>query len=150
MYATLLYMHSWFRWIVLIAGGIALVRAVTALKSKRAWAPEDRRFQLAYVSALDLQFVLGVILYVVSPITAFATLKDSMKVSALRFFNVEHVFMMVAAVAVAHVLAVRSKKAADDVRKLQLWSMGALLSFGLVLVSIPWPGFSWARPLFRL
>lgn len=150
MYTTLLYLHSWLRWIVLIAGAIAAVRAVMALSSKRTWTADDRKFQLLFVISLDLQFVLGLVLYFVSPIIQFANFKDNMKVSALRFFAVEHVFLVLIAIAVVHILSAKSKKATDPVRRLRLWSIGSLIGVVLVLAAIPWPFVAAARPLFRL
>lgn len=150
MYETLLYLHSWLRWIVLIAGAITFVRAVMALSRKGAWQADDRKYQLAFVTSLDLQFVLGLILYFVSPITQLSNFKTNMKISALRFFSVEHVFMMIIALAVVHIFSAKSKKATDPVRRRRLWSIGAIIGFVILLAAIPWPFMAAARPLFRI
>ena len=150
MYETLLYLHSWLRWLVLLAAGVAFVRAVMALQSKRAWEPLDRKVQLGFVLGLDLQAALGLGLYLVSPLTQFANLKSSMKVAALRFFAVEHVFVMVLALAVVHILSAKSKRSTDGVKKLRLWSWGVVVGVLLLLAAIPWPGLAHGRMLFRL
>jgi hypothetical protein len=67
-----------------------------------------------------------------------------------RFWAVEHVTMMVAAVVFAHLGRVLGRKAATPgARRTRL-----LVCFGistvLMLVGTPWPGMAAGRPLFRL
>jgi hypothetical protein len=67
----------------------------------------------------------------------------------LRFFGLEHVTMMIAAVAFVHVGRARSKAVTDErlrFRRVFAWTMAALI---FVLSSIPWPFFPVARPLMR-
>jgi hypothetical protein len=102
--------------------------------------------------ALDVQFLVGLILYLwASPFTtaAFLDLGAAMRNAPLRFFVVEHLFGMVAALGLAHVGRVRLRRAADSAQRHKT----ALIFFGLalviILVSIPWPGMPAGRPLFR-
>jgi hypothetical protein len=148
MYPLLLVVHSVLRWAVLAAGGAAVLRAVGG---KRSWSASDDRAGLWFVVAMDLQFLLGLLLYVgVSPMTrvAFADFGAAMGNSMLRFWAVEHLFGMLIALALVHIGRVRIRKA-DTARRRRL----ALIFYGLALVvivaSIPWPGMPAARPLFR-
>jgi hypothetical protein len=150
MYPFLLAVHSLLRWAVLAAGGAAIVRALTG--GRGAWTPADDRAGLWFVLAMDLQFVLGLLLYVgVSPITraAFADFGGAMANSMLRFWAVEHLAGMLIAIALVHIGRVRIRKATDAARRRRL----TLIFFGLALVailaSIPWPGTPAGRPLFR-
>ena len=148
MYPLLLVVHSLLRWAVLAAGGAAVVRA---LGGKGSWSAADDRAGLWFVVAMDLQFLLGLLLYVgVSPITraAFADFGGAMSNSMLRFWAVEHLFGMLIAIALVHIGRARIRKA-DTARRRRL----ALIFYGLALVvilaSIPWPGTPAARPLLR-
>ena len=148
MYPLLLAVHSLLRWAVLAAGGVAVLRA---LGGKGSWSAADDRAGLWFVVAMDLQFILGLLLYAgVSPITraAFADFGGAMANSMLRFWAVEHLFGMLIAVALVHIGRARIRKA-DTARRRRL----ALIFYGLALVvilaSIPWPGTPAARPLFR-
>ena len=148
MYPILLAVHSLLRWVVLAAGGAAVLRA---LGGGRSWSAADDRAGLWFVVAMDLQFVLGLLLYVgVSPITkvAFADFGGAMASSMLRFWAVEHLAVMLIAIALVHIGRVRIRKA-DASRRRRL----ALIFYGLamvvVLASIPWPGMPAARPLLR-
>jgi hypothetical protein len=105
-----------------------------------------------FVAALDLQLLIGLLLYVfLSPVTqsAFVDMAAAMGASDIRFFAVEHPFGMIVAIALAHVGRVRIRKAPDSESR----HKRALIFFGLslliLLASIPWPFSPGARPIFR-
>lgn len=148
MYPILLVVHSLLRWAVLAAGGAALLRA---LGSKRAWSAADDRAGFWFVMAMDLQFLLGLLLYAgVSPMTrvVFADFGAAMGNSMLRFWAVEHLFGMVVALALVHIGRVRIRKA-DPVRRRRLALIFYGLALAVILASIPWPGTPAGRPLLR-
>ena len=73
MYPTLLVIHSLLRWIVLGAAVVALLRAFGWWSSGRPWTPTDEKVGKQFILFLDLQFVVGLLLYVTfSPITTAA------------------------------------------------------------------------------
>jgi hypothetical protein len=152
MYSPLLFLHSWLRWIVLLTGLVALVRAIAGMNGKRAWTPADAKPGLFFIISCDLQFLLGLALYLVfSPTVqaAFGNIGAAMRNPEYRFYVVEHAIGMILAIALAHVGRVRSKKAKTDAAKFK----GAAIFYGLALLiilgSIPWPGMPGGRPLFR-
>lgn len=152
MYLLLLSLHSIVRWVVLIAGVVAFILALRGWLGKRQWTRLDDRLGLVFTSALDTQLLLGLLLYVVSPLirAIFADFGAAMGVTGQRFFALEHALLMVIAVVVAHVGRARIRRTAEaTVRHRQ-----AALFFGLALVlivlAIPWPFAPAARPLFRL
>jgi hypothetical protein len=140
MYVALLHTHNLTRWLVLGAALVALVLAVIALAGRRPFRREHRLANLAYVISMDLQLVIGGLLYVISPLvrTAFADMGGAMRNTELRFYAVEHMSVMVVAVALAHVGSILIRRAATDQAK----HARALLWFGLsitaVIFSIPW------------
>ena len=70
MYGTVLLLHSLLRWAVLLTGLLAAVRAIWGWRSRRPWTLPDERAGLWFTISLDLQFLLGLLLYVaLSPIT---------------------------------------------------------------------------------
>jgi uncharacterized membrane protein len=146
MLDTLLTFHNITRWLVVIAGVLVIARAITGLRG-RPWSQPDDRAGMLYTIALDVQLLLGLILFFVSPITTRA-LQDfgaAMQNSQMRFFSVEHSLVMLIAVVVAHVARSLSKKAPTDPQKFRRALIGFGLSFVLLLAAIPWQ-----RPLLRL
>jgi cytochrome c biogenesis factor len=108
---------------------------------------------LTLMIALDVQMLLGLLLYLVlSPLTSEA-MRDfgaAMKSPGLRFFAVEHVALMFAAVVVVHLGRVLSKKARTPDQKRSRLLICFILATIAMLLAMPWPGMASGRPLFRL
>jgi hypothetical protein len=153
VYMTVLVQHSWLRWIVLAIGVIAAVRAWVGWQGRRPWTPTDTRTGRIFGIAADVQFVLGLVLYaVLSPMTkaAFGAGSEMMRNPQLRFWAVEHVALMVLAVASIHVGQVLSRRATADPARHRRAALFFTLACILALAGIPWPGGPNARPLFRI
>ena len=142
MYSLVLTLHSLVRWAIVIVGVIAVVRAWIGWRGGKPWAQLDDRLGLTFTSVMDLNLLLGLLLYfVVSPITTGA-LKDmgaAMDNSSVRFFAVEHILVMIIAVVVAHIGRSRAKKAATDPGKHKQAAIFFTTAMVLVLLAIPWP-----------
>ena|SRR5919204_3332306 len=152
MYSSALWLHSWLRWAVLLAGLVAWFRAIGGRTAKRPWTPQDEMWGLLLTISVDLQLLVGLVLYFfLSPITRIGirNFAAAMQINVARFFTVEHAIGMIAAIALVHVGRVKIRKAAEPARKHRL----AMILFGIALVltiiSIPWPGLPVSRPLFR-
>jgi len=147
MYPVVLFVHSWLRWIVAMAAVAAVARAFYGWLGKKDWARLDDQLGLLFSTSLDVQLLLGLILYVfLSPLTqaAFKNFGAAMASSPLRFFAVEHLVMMVIAVVLGHVGRALSKKATEATAKHRLAAILYGLATLAILLAIPW-----SRPLFR-
>ncbi|MCA8831073.1 hypothetical protein [Hymenobacter pini] len=153
MYQTVLLLHSWTRWLVLIFGLIALFRAFAGWQGRKPYTGADNGMGAAFVGSMHLQLLLGIILYFISPYgaKAFETMGGAvMKDATGRFFAVEHLVGMLLAVVAAQVGRTLSKKASDATikhKKAFTWFLIALI---LVLVMIPWGIWNPARPIFHV
>src|SRR5882724_10262545 len=102
MYSSALWLHSLLRWAVLLTGLIAWFRAVGGSTARRAWTAQDELWGFLFIMTLDLQLVVGLVLYIfLSPITkiAFQNFGAAMKIDTTRFFAVEHITGMIIAIA---------------------------------------------------
>ena len=152
MYSATLLVHSWLRWAVILFGLIAVWRAIDGARSRRAWLPGDDRFCRIFLGVLDLQILLGLLLYFVfSPLTkaALGDFAGAMKDPLMRFWSVEHVFGMIVGVALAHAGMSRARRAATDAQRHRRVAVYFILALLAILAAIPWPGRLYARPLFR-
>ena len=151
MYSSVLTIHSWFRWIVILAGLVAFVRAFSGASGRKSWRPSDDRAGFWFTVVLDIQIVLGLLLYFfLSPVTT-AALRDfgeAMRIPVWRFWAVEHSFGMLVGVALAHIGRARARKA-DSFRRHKVAAIFFGLALAAILASIPWPGTPNARPLWR-
>ena len=152
MYTAVLTTHSWVRWAVLLLGVVVVVRALAGARAKRPWNAADDRASRLFGIVLDLQFLLGLLLYfALSPITraAMQDFGEAMRISAMRYWAVEHVLGMVVGLAFAHAGQARVRKTADRVVKHRVAAVFFILALLAIAASIPWPGTPNARPLWR-
>jgi hypothetical protein len=150
MYRAVLFGHAYLRWFVLLVALVVLVRTFLGWRGRREWLPADEKLHVALVAGVDLQFLLGLILYVLSPITR-AFLSDAgtaMKDPILRFFGVEHLVGMLIAVTLFHIGRAVSKKAAGAARHKKVFTF-TLAAAVVAFLAIPWPSRPYGRPLFR-
>jgi hypothetical protein len=147
-YPYLLIFHNWIRWIALIAGLLAFAAAARGWSARRPGDSPLSRWSIVFVAAMDLQFLIGLILYLgVSPLTraAFSNMAAAMKDHEQRFFVAEHTTYMIIAVLLAHVGGMFLRKARNDPGKYRAATLAFAASLLLMAVGIPW----W-RPLLRM
>jgi hypothetical protein len=148
MYSFVLVLHSWLRWIAIAAG----IGATAAATSSRPAGGGDRP-GLLFMISMDLQMLLGLLLYAfLSPATAaiFQDFGAAMKDPVARFWAVEHITMMLAAVVLAHVGRVLARKAATPGAKRTRLMVCFGLATLLMFAGTPWPGMRAGRPFFRI
>lgn len=152
MHTVLLGLHSLIRWAVLVFGVLAAARGISGWARRAPWTATDERLGFWAVMSMDLQALLGILLYI-----RFLTVTDSsfhnwgfvMRDPMFRFFTVEHVVIMIMALALLHVARVRIRRTAEPVAKHRTAAILISLSMILVIVGIPWPWLSYGRPLLR-
>ena len=152
MYATLLFLHSGLRWLVLIAAIVALLYTGSGFFSGRAFGGPARAITKSFLGLLDLQLLVGLLLYAVySPLThaAFANMRFAMREPNLRFWAVEHGPSMLIVVVLAHVGSVRARRAPNDKLRYRRFATWALAACVLMFFAIPWPWLDVGRPLLR-
>lgn len=153
MYTLLLILHSWLRWGVIIAGLLAVFALVTRRPQGPASSPAER-YGLFFMIFLDLQLLVGLLLYfVVSPrMSAIRAAETAavMKDGIMRFWAVEHVFAMLVAVVAIHVGRVLARKAASPDSRRRRLLIGVGLAMLAVLWATPWPGRPTGRPMLRI
>lgn len=151
-FALVLFTHSWLRYLVLCVGLWLLGVAFWGSRTDAPWSRPDERLHAAFLWLLNLQVVLGLVLYFgLSPLAsaARANLGAAMADAQLRFWGVEHAATMLLAAGVAHLGRVMARRRLDGARHRTTFRM-QLLWCVLTLAAIPWPGLDIGRPLFRL
>jgi hypothetical protein len=150
MYSMVLGAHSWLRWGIVLLGLYAVIRAIGGWQHRRPWTSGDEQTSRLLTIAVDVQLILGLLLYFVySPYTALALddFGNAMRSSDLRFWAVEHPFGQLVGLALLHVGRARAKKAADALRKHRTTAIFFALALVAIAAAIPWPGTPHARPL---
>jgi hypothetical protein len=146
LYTLTLAAHNITRWVVLVLAIYALYRVFAGLFGKKEWSDADRKALSFYAISMDVQLLLGLLLYFVfgnwfNMMTS--GMGNVMSNSSLRFFAVEHFSVMLIAVILAHVATIMAKRGSTDRAKFRNGAIFLTLSVLAVLVSIPWA----SRPL---
>jgi hypothetical protein len=151
VYPAVLTIHSWLRWTALLFGAAAAINAFR-VRHDETMPPRGKRWDWWFMFAVDLQALLGLLLYFgLSPFTrdAMNDVALAMRDPRLRFFVFTHVAAMIVAIA-----AVRAGRlcAMGDLSSSSRRT-GRYVCFGIALLAmvagIPWPGLIYGRPLFR-
>lgn len=140
-YTLFLHLHSVIRWIALILIIIVLIKSFIGWFGNGSYGKVDNIFAASFVGMMDLQFLLGIILYIfLSPVTesAFNDFGAAMSNSTLRFWAVEHILVMLVAVVLSHIGRSKGKKASDMKKKFKFQAIFFGISFLLILAAIPW------------
>ena len=152
MYSSVLAIHSWLRWITLALAVAATLNAVRADTDVSHRVP-GRWWDVLFMMALDFQVLFGLLLYFgLSPFTkqGLNNIGSVMGNPGLRFWTVEHLALMTAAVVlvrIGRVLAISAESGPS--RRRRRLTFFALTTLAIV-AGIPWPGTEHGRPLFRL
>ncbi|MFM6936018.1 MAG: hypothetical protein ACKOXP_11290 [Flavobacteriales bacterium] len=143
MNSILTHAHSGLRWVAIILLLLAIVQAFTS----KTFEKKHKLISLFAMVTLHIQLVIGLIQYFfTSSKTNFAS--GWMKIEQFRFFGMEHLVGMLAAIVLITMGYSKSKKmetAEDKFKKIKVFY---LIGFLLILASIPWPfrtalGGSW-------
>ena len=98
MYQAIQHLHSYWAYLVVLAVSIATLNALYSFFSNKEYSYKDFRLSLFALIVTHLQFVIGLVLYFVSPLGLQSISNNSMGVvmkdSTLRLYAVEHPTVM--------------------------------------------------------
>jgi len=141
MYSGILLLHNTLRWLILVSLIITLVKYMAGWLGNHPWKKSDNVLGIVFTSLMDVQLLTGLALYFfLSPVTkqVFTDFGAAMKNDTLRFYAVEHILMMVIAVALVHIGRAKSKKAATDIKKFKTGFIFYLIALVVIVIAIPW------------
>ncbi|RQO30904.1 hypothetical protein DBR32_09335 [Taibaiella sp. KBW10] len=144
MNTGLLHVHSLLRYLIIIVAIWAIIKAASGMSGGKSYTKSDQRPGLFYLIFMDLQLVVGLLLYVmgnfgIKQIQALG-MGEVMKNGVARFFVMEHTLGMLLALILVHIGYANTKKAGlSDQKKFSKSFWCFLISFIVILASIPWP-----------
>ena len=140
MYSTLLTLHSFIRWLVLISLVLATYRAWRGWRDNKPFSRVDHGLRIGATSVVHTQFVLGVWLYFISPIVDYFLhhFTEAVHMREIRFFGMEHITMMLIAVTLITMGSSLSKRKATDKDKFKTMAIWFAIGLFIIFVSIPW------------
>lgn len=146
MYSFILGIHNILRWGVILSGVISLLQAYSGFLGNRRWGERDHQLGIIFASLLDLQLLIGFVLYFfLSDITRLIFTDFSTAISGgfTRFFSVDHAILMLLAVIFTHLGTILPRRVDQSKIKYAHASIWFTLAFLMLMLGIPW-----IRPLF--
>lgn len=140
--------HNVIRWVVLFTGIWAVGRAWWGLFGRRTWTQWDSRIGRFFSITLDVQLLLGLVVYILSPMirVAFQDFGAAIQATGGRFFAVEHVLLALLAVVITHLGSRSTKRAATTRTRFARAALLFTLALVLIFIAIPWPWLEVGRP----
>jgi hypothetical protein len=152
MYSILLAAHSLVRWLVLISLLVAIFQAYKGWLGNKPFTKLDNTIRSATASIAHVQFVLGIVLYCISPVVRYflSYFKTAVHEREIRFFGMEHITMMLIAVVLITIGSMKAKRQPTDKQRFKTMAIWFTIALIIILASIPWQ-FSplISRPYFR-
>ena len=150
-YLRVLPFHNLVRWIVILSAVWTLVQAWHGLLSRRTWSRSDKLAGLTFTTVANVQLLIGLTLYFISPNIQplFGAPAYAFSSTMAFFLTAYHPAMMFLAICFAQAVYSVAKRVADDKNKFRWAAYGYSLAIVMILAAIPWPAYSFGRPLFR-
>lgn len=140
MYNFLVSTHSVIRWILVISLVLTIIYAAFNRAGKQQFNSTIKNLSFISLNILHLQFIIGVVLYFISPKVIFSGL--AMKAPLTRFFLVEHLTGMLIAVTLITIGHSLSKKVLTDDKKYNRIIIFYTIGFLVMIAAVPWPFYN--------
>jgi cytochrome bd-type quinol oxidase subunit 2 len=109
MYEFFKYLHSGFRFVVLLLILLAIVQSLAGWLGKKTYTDGNRKINLFAMISAHTQLLIGLAVYFISPFVQFGS--NTMKEATTRYWTVEHISMMIFAIILITIGHSKSKKA---------------------------------------
>jgi len=138
MYTGLLHLHSWLAYLVLLALVVCIVYAAIGAVAGREFTEKDRKIALVGMILTHVQFLIGLILYFVSPLGLSNFSGEAMGDSLARLYMLEHPLINLIAVILITIGHGRAKRLTNSKVRFRNVYMFYAIGFILILSRIPW------------
>jgi len=138
MYQVLQPSHFFLRYGVLALLVVVIITSLMGWLGKKPFTGTNNKLSLFLLIATHLQFLLGLLLYFVSPFVQFNS--STMKDATTRYWTVEHVSMMIIAVVLITVARSTSKKMTEDESKHKRLFIFNTIALLIILAAITMSG----------
>ncbi|MBM7419973.1 MULTISPECIES: hypothetical protein [Chryseobacterium] len=152
MYQTLTFLHSIFRWLVLLSLLYSIFIAYKGYFSNKEFTKTDDFVRHSTATIAHIQLVLGITLYSQSPIIKYFwnNFNEAKESFDLLFFGLIHIFLMVFSIILITIGSSISKRKTTDKEKFKTMLIYFIIALVVIFIAIPWPFSPLSnRPYFR-
>ncbi len=142
MYTTIQFIHSYWAYLVVFVVLIATINALAGYMGNKEYSPKDFRLALFALITTHIQFLIGLVLYFVSPLglqnITNVGMGEVMGNSLYRLYAVEHPLVMILTVVFITIGYSKHKKKLVSKPKFKLLAIFYTIALILLLSRIPW------------
>lgn len=138
MYTGFRHLHSYFAYILLAVLIFSLLYAVYQFVNKKPFSEKARKVALIGFVASHLQLLIGIVLYLISPVGLSQFSGEAMGDSLSRLYVLEHPLMMIIGIVLISIGYIKAKKPGDDARRFKTVILFYTLGLIFILSRIPW------------
>ena len=135
-YSLLLKAHSGWRYVVLFTLVLAILTSFAGWFGKKPFSPGNRKINLFALISAHIQFLLGLVMFFISPNVKAGQMSVAMKDAILRYWTVEHTSMMLIAIVFITVGHSKSKKLIDSVAKHRTIAIFYTLALIIIIAAV--------------
>lgn len=150
MYNTLLFLHSWLRWAVLLSLIPSVAIAAFSYFNRLPFTKAHNALRHWTATIAHIQLMAGILVYTQSPIIKYYWSHTNEASTDNMFFSVIHIALMLTAITMITIGSAKAKRKDTSADKFKTMLYWYALGLTLILIAIPWP-FSplAARPFIR-
>ena len=130
MYTGLKHLHSYLAYLLLAALVFSIIYVIIQFVGKKSFTDKVRKVTLIGFIATHLQLLIGLVLYVISPVGLSNFSGEAMSESLSRLYILEHPLTMLIAIVLVSVGYIKAKKPGDDARRFRT----VIIYYGLGLI----------------
>ncbi len=152
MYSSLLILHSVFRWLVLGSLIFSIYRAYIGFSQNKTFSKGDNTLRHWTATIAHIQLIIGIILYIKSPIIKFfwSNLSEAIRYVDTAFFGLVHFLLMFTSVILLTIGSALAKRKTTDKEKYKTILSWFSMTLLIIFIAIPWPFSPFAnRPYLR-
>ncbi len=138
MYTGIQHLHSFLSYLVIGGLAVSIILALVGHFSGKPFTDRDRKLALIGLIPVHLQWVVGLMLYFISPLGISNLTVEAMSNSLLRLYSLEHPVMMILAVVLITIGFALAKRLEDPKKQYRsIWTF-YLVGLIFILSRIPW------------
>lgn len=138
MYTGFQHLHSGIAYLVLAILAVVFVYALINFINNKPFTEKVRKASLAGLIAAHVQLLIGLVLYVISPMGISNFSGEAMGDAMSRLYMLEHPLTMIIGIILITVGYAKAKRGNDDAARYKKILIYYGLGLVLILVRIPW------------
>ncbi|MEO9872094.1 hypothetical protein [Ekhidna sp.] len=148
MYQYLLPIHSVLRWLILLFLFTSILRTVAGYYRNHTFTKWDNVLRHWTATVGHIQMIVGILLYIKSPIVQYYWDSPYPINGEALFFSVYHIALMILAIVILTIGSAMAKRKETDKQKFKTILIWYSLCLVIMFVSIPWPFSPFANRLY--